>query len=175
MKELRTCEIEGCDRIHYAKGHCRVHYYKQRRARNPQKVAISVGRRGRPDGHKLSQETKNKIAQSKVGHRHSIETKDKIAAGLVKYFKKKNPLSKELTRMYGDVAGDWIEENKEEIDAAEDVNTLIRMRAISRVEYPVGPAIEWMAINNVTPELLVLAKEAMEEEENKNKEGEEDD
>jgi len=45
--------------------------------------------RGRPKGHKLSQASKNKIANSKRGHPHNKETKGKIAKSLVKYFDKK--------------------------------------------------------------------------------------
>lgn len=90
----------------------------------------------------------------------------------MRYFRKKNSLAKELMKMYGnvDVAADWIREHEEEINSTENVNTLSRMRTIKTVEFPVGPAIEWLAIENITPELLVLAKEALEE--NEKEEGE---
>lgn len=42
--------------------------------------------RGRPKGYKLSQASKDKIANSKRGQAHSKETKDKIANSLVDYF-----------------------------------------------------------------------------------------
>lgn len=38
-----------------------------------------MAKRGRPTGHKLSIETKNKISQSKLGKRHTEATKKKIS------------------------------------------------------------------------------------------------
>lgn len=43
--------------------------------------------RGRPKGHKLSQETKDQIAESKTGYNHEEKTKDKIAGSVVKHYK----------------------------------------------------------------------------------------
>lgn len=169
-KERKTCEVEDCENPQAGKGYCKSHYYRWKRYGDP--LGTSASKRGRPLNHKLSQETKDKIGRSKLGHKHSEETKDKISEGVKKYFRKKYPLSDELAQMYGDIAMDWIEEHEEEINAIDDVRTLSRMRTANRIEYTIGPVIEILAVNNITPELLVLAKEAMEE--NKNEEGEEE-
>lgn len=43
-------------------------------------------KRGRPFGHKLSEESKNKIRQSRLGQDHSDKTRVKISKSLNKYF-----------------------------------------------------------------------------------------
>lgn len=168
MKELRICEVEGCNRKKYARNWCTMHYARWRK----NGTLVKRSNRGRKEGYQASQQTKDKMSRSKLGQKHSNKTKDKISAGLMRYFRKKNSLAKELMKMYGnvDVAADWIREHEEEINSTENVNTLSRMRTIKTVEFPVGPAIEWLAIENITPELLVLAKEALEE--NEKEEGE---
>ncbi len=42
--------------------------------------------RGRPKGHKLSTESKRKIAESRTGQKHTEPTKQKISKTLTKYF-----------------------------------------------------------------------------------------
>jgi len=42
------------------------------------------GKRGRPEGHKLSQESKDKIRDGRLGKRHTQETRDKISMSLSK-------------------------------------------------------------------------------------------
>lgn len=46
-----------------------------------------MGKRGRPKGTKLSEETKEKIAAARRGTKHSDETKVKIANTLKEFFK----------------------------------------------------------------------------------------
>jgi hypothetical protein len=43
-------------------------------------------KRGRPFGYKLSDESKQKISESKIGQTHDLDTKDKISASLKRYF-----------------------------------------------------------------------------------------
>ena len=40
-------------------------------------VVVEKNRQGRPLGFKLSEESKNKIRQSRIGKRHTQETKNK--------------------------------------------------------------------------------------------------
>ena len=44
-------------------------------------------KRGRPKGHKLSQESKDKIAKSKTGQKHRYLTKRKISRSVKRWFK----------------------------------------------------------------------------------------
>lgn len=46
-----------------------------------------MAKRGRPKGHKLSEESKQKISVSKTGYIHSGRTKKKISKSLKKYFR----------------------------------------------------------------------------------------
>ena len=115
--------------------------------------------RGRPSTWVVPQETKDKISASRKGFRHTIETKEKIAKSLRTYFRRKNTLSDELSRMYPKCR-DWINKNKEALNDG-SVNSLSRMRSMSYTEYPVGELIEYIAVDDLTPELLVLYKECM--------------
>lgn len=45
-----------------------------------------MAKRGRPEGHKLSDKTKHKISESKTGQIHSFITRTKIANGVRTYF-----------------------------------------------------------------------------------------
>jgi len=121
---------------------------------------MSSGRRGRPIGFKLSEISKRSISESKKGQRHRQETKDKISDSLIVFFKRKNPLSEELTNMYcnfeepGEVC-EWMAENEENLDRLDDVMTLKSLRNANRIEITVGPNIEFFS-HEITPELLVL-------------------
>lgn len=46
-----------------------------------------AGRRGRPLGHRLSQESKDRIAASKTGYIHGKDAKRRISNSLIDYFK----------------------------------------------------------------------------------------
>ena len=121
---------------------------------------MSSGRRGRPIGFKLSEISKRSISESKRGQRHKQETKDKISDSLIVFFKRKNPLSEELTNMYcnfeeGGEVCEWMAQNEENLDRLDDVMTLKSLRNANRIEITVGPNIEFFS-HEITPELLVL-------------------
>jgi len=124
------------------------------------------GRRGRPIGFRLSESSKRAISESKKGQRHKQETKDKISSSLIVYFKRKNPLSEELTNMYcnfemGGEVCDWMMENEDNIDMIEDVMTLKNLRNANRIEITVGANIEYFS-HEITPEMIVLFMERCE-------------
>jgi hypothetical protein len=120
---------------------------------------MSSGRRGRPIGFRLSEASRRAISESKKGQKHKQETKNKISDSLILYFKKKNPLSEELTKMYCDESHpevcEWMEDNKNELDRIDDVMTLKAVRNSNRIELVIGSNIEYFS-HEVTPELLVL-------------------
>lgn len=127
---------------------------------------MSNGRRGRPIGFKLSETSKRAISESKKGQKHKQETKDKISNSLIIYFKKKHPLSEELTNMYcnfeeGGEVCEWMANNEDDIDRIDDVMTLKNLRNANRIEIAVGPNIEYFS-HEITPELVVLFLEACE-------------
>lgn len=126
------------------------------------------GRRGRPLGYKLSEESKRAISESKKGQKHRPETRDKISKSLIVHFKNKNPLSEELANMYCNFDengefNDWIEDNCEILDGCDDILTLKSLRNARRIEITLGINIEYFS-HEITPELIVLFKEACEEE-----------
>ncbi len=45
-----------------------------------------MAKRGRPEGHILSDESKQKISESKTGQLHTMEVRDKIGQGVKAYF-----------------------------------------------------------------------------------------
>lgn len=120
------------------------------------------GKRGRPIGFRLSEESKRAISESKKGQRHKQTTKDKISRSLIIYFKKKNPLSEEIANKYcridDDITCDWVNSVAEELDELEDVMTIKSLRNTLRTEITWGENIEFFS-HEVTPELLVLFKE----------------
>ncbi|RKZ10821.1 hypothetical protein DRQ25_01560 [Candidatus Fermentibacteria bacterium] len=120
------------------------------------------GRRGRPIGFKLSEESKRAISMSKMGQRHKPETRDKISRALIGYFKRMNPLSDEISCSYGrfeDACIDeWIEATREELNMLEDVMTDKSMRNSRRIEITCGQNIEYFS-HNLTPELILIFKE----------------
>jgi hypothetical protein len=121
------------------------------------------GRRGRPLGFKLSEESKRAISESKKGQKHKQETKEKISKSLIIHFRNKNPLSEELTNMYCRFGDDelcgWMTDNSEELDSYDDVLTLKTLRNARRIEISIGVNIEYFS-HEITPELICLFKEA---------------
>jgi hypothetical protein len=124
------------------------------------------GKRGRPLGFKLSEDTKRAISESKKGQKHKEETKNKISRSLIIYFKNKNPLSEEITNTYCRADDDrlcaWINEVCEELDSFEDVVTERSLRNKAKVEVTCGHYIELFS-HNFNPELIYLFKEFCEE------------
>lgn len=124
------------------------------------------GKRGRPLGFRLSEDSKRAISMSKTGQRHRQETKDKISRSLIMYFRKKNPISEEITNYYCDSMDDdmcdWIQEVGDELDASMDVMTDRALRNKCKIEITCGGNIEYFS-HNITPELIVMFKEYCEE------------
>jgi hypothetical protein len=120
------------------------------------------GKRGRPLGFRLSEESKRAISEAKKGQKHKEETKHKISRSLRVYFKKQNPLSEEITNTYcradDDDLCDWVFEVREDLDNLSDVLTEKVLRNRTRMEITCGGNIEFFS-HNVTPELIVLLKE----------------
>ena len=125
-----------------------------------------TGKRGRPEGHRLSDESKKAISESKKGQEHSQETKDKISKSLIIYFKRLNTLSDEVTNIYcrigDDVVCDWMNEIREDLDESDEILTERRMRNSRRIEICCGQNIEYFS-HNLTPEVIVLFKEFCED------------
>ncbi len=124
------------------------------------------GRRGRPLGFRLSEESKRAIRESKKGQKHRQETRDKISKSLLIYFRRQDPLSEEITNMYCRIDDDelcgWVYEVAEELDSFDDIMTIKSLRNARRIEMPVGATIEYFS-HEITPELLALFREVCEE------------
>jgi len=123
-----------------------------------------VRKRGRPIGHKLSESTKEKIRQKRLGRSHSKETRDKISRSLVAYFKKRDLLSDSLEYEYSylsEEATDWVFENRDAIDETEHVMTEKRLSYLKQLEIALGNDIENMFGHKATPEFFILLKEEM--------------
>ena len=120
------------------------------------------GKRGRPMGFKLSENSKRAISQSKLGQRHKEITKDRISHSLIMYFRRKNPLSEEIINRYCRATDDklwyWVREIQEELDASMDILTDRSLKNKNRIEITCGPNIEYFG-HSITPELLLLFKE----------------
>lgn len=123
------------------------------------------GKRGRPIGHHLSEESKRAIAESKRGQKHKQETRDKISRSLIIYFNQFNSLSDELADRYcrtdDDELCNWINEVRDELDSSESILTQKRMRNKRRIELCCGNNIEFFS-HNLTPETMVIIKDLVE-------------
>lgn len=126
----------------------------------------SIIKRGRPLGFRLSEASKRAISMSKTGQKHRSETKDKISRSLMIFFKRKNPLSEEITNRYcranDDVMCAWINNVQEELDSSINIFTDKMLLNKGKIEITCGSNIEFFS-HAVTPELLVLFKEHCEE------------
>jgi hypothetical protein len=121
-----------------------------------------AGKRGRPVGHRLSDESKKAISEAKRGQQHSQATKDKISRSLILYFKKLNTLSDEVTDRYCRVGDDdmcdWVNEVREDLDEADDILTEKGLRNKRRKEICCGHNIEYFS-HNLNPEIIVMFME----------------
>jgi hypothetical protein len=120
---------------------------------------------GRPKGHVLSKESKDKIGRSKTGFRHTTETKDRISASVLRYYDKLNPLSDEMFKYYTKINAGYevlkfLAENKEEIDSFDDVKTERKLRSMQYYECELWDATS--VGDTITPQLLLLLKEEIE-------------
>jgi hypothetical protein len=119
-------------------------------------------KRGRPFGHRLSDETKNKIRCKRLGTHHSKETRDKISKSLSRYFKKKDSLSDSMLYEYNYVseeAVEWVEVNKDTIDDVDNVVAEKKLLRPNQIELCIGSDIEYFFGHNTTPEFLLMLKE----------------
>lgn len=62
-------------------------------------------RRGRPTGHKLSDVTKMKISNSKMGQTHTEETKNKISESVTEYYKTEKGMAQR--QLYGEINSEF--------------------------------------------------------------------
>lgn len=120
------------------------------------------GKRGRPLGFRLTEESKRAISNSKRGQRHKEETKDKISRSLVLYFRKKNPLSEEIINSYCRIDDDdmcaWISNVRDELDDCFEIRTEKSMQNTRKIEMSYGHNIEFFS-HSITPELIILVRE----------------
>ena len=124
------------------------------------------GQKGRPIGFRLSQASKRAISESKKGQKHKESTKNKISRSLQNYFRKKNPMSEELLNTYcrtpDDVMYRWVCDIASEIDEFRDILTQRAMFNKLRVEISYGHNIEEIFSHSITPELLLMYKQELE-------------
>lgn len=82
------------------------------------------------------------------------------------YFRKKNPISEELSCRYFHKfnydAGDWLDEVRDELDSTMEIMTEKALRNKNKIEICCGFNIEYFS-HNITPELIILFKEYCEE------------
>lgn len=119
-------------------------------------------RRGRPLGFRLSDDSKKAISMSKTGQQHRPETKDKISRSLITYFRKKNPLSEEISARYFRVmdrdALEWMRDVEDDLDSFSELMTDRAIKNKCKIEITCGHNIEYFS-HNITPELIYLFKE----------------
>ena len=118
--------------------------------------------RGRPIGFRLTDESKDKIRQKRLGSTHTEETKDKISKSLAAYYKKRDSLSDSMEYEYGCVAEavDWIVDNKEEIDDMEHVLTERKLIYLRQLEMCFGYDIDIFG-HNQNPEFILMLEEEL--------------
>lgn len=120
------------------------------------------GKRGRPLGYRLSESSKRAISMAKTGQKHRQETREKISKSLLNYFKRKSPLSEEITNRYcrcsDDLMCDWLYEVQEDLDMSPNIMTEKTMNSKGKIEISCGNNIEFYS-HNITPELILLIKE----------------
>lgn len=122
------------------------------------------GRRGRPLGLKLSEETKDKIRHKRIGKAHTEKTKDKISESMHKHFKSRDLLTESLAYDYRFSTEEvlcWIDNNEESINNCEEVLTNKRISYANQIEQPVGVNIDQFFGHNMTPEFILLLKEEL--------------
>lgn len=123
-----------------------------------------IHRRGRPFGHRLSEETKNKIRIGRSGAKHRQDTKDKISRSLSAYFKRRDSFAAALEYEYisiSDEALDWIDDNRDDIDISDSIITERRLLHLRQLEISVGNELEQFFGHNANPEFLLLLKEQL--------------
>jgi len=120
--------------------------------------------RGRPLGFKLSDESKDKIRQKRLGTTHTIETKDKISESLAKYFKDRDLLTTSLENDYrfaNKEVQEWINTHDDVLNSCSEVLTNKRLGYVTKIEYPVGSNIDSFFGHSITPEFILMLKEEL--------------
>lgn len=120
-------------------------------------------RPGRPVGYELSDEAKDRIRLSRVGKSHSTETRNKISMSLIKYFRKKDPVSNGIENEYKNFPSEarrWICDHKWEIDNTEGIMANKRIAYLSQQEVCYGSEIESFC-HYATPEFFLILKEEL--------------
>jgi hypothetical protein len=129
-------------------------------------ITLLKKHRGRPYGHRLSEKTKDKIRQKRIGMHHSPETRTKISKALSDFFKKQGSVSTDMLRDYEDFEElvSWIEENSEYLDDEDNIIvTERRLSSFRQLEVSLGKnEIEQLFGHSATPEFLLLLKEELE-------------
>lgn len=124
---------------------------------------VRRGKKGRPAGFRLSEASKRAISEAKKGQKHKETTKSKISKSLKSYFRKKNPLSEEIAKAYKRVSDDsmygWLCEVSHDLDGCMDVLTQKALYNKLRIEISYGHNIEDIFSHSVTPEILLMYKE----------------
>jgi len=122
-----------------------------------------IKKRGRPVGYELTDESKNKIRQSRLGKPHSKETKNKISRSLIRYFRKRDPVSNGLENEYKyfpKEAKKWLADHRDEIDNTDDIISNKRIVYLGQLEVCYGSDIENLC-HLMTPEFLLMLKEEL--------------
>ena len=126
----------------------------------------NYGKKGRPIGFKLSDASKRSISEAKKGQKHKESTKDKISKSLQNYFRRKFPLSDEITNIYCRIDDEgvceWLCDVSSELDDFRDVLTQKAMYGKLRIEISYGDNMDTIFSHSITPELLLMIKEELE-------------
>lgn len=114
---------------------------------------------GRPVGHKLSRDSRDKIAKTKTGSKHTEETKDKISKSNKAFFKRKNSWTDDLFKYCRDIgARDWLKQNKVALDTTENCYAPWHLHnKWARMEFLVEDVDIFS--HNENPEVLLIRKE----------------
>lgn len=118
---------------------------------------------GRPVGYELSDLSKEKIRQSRIGKSHSLETRNKISTSLLRYFKKRDPVSIGIEYEYRSFpieAREWLEDHRAEMDITSNIMTNKRIEYLSQHEISYGSEIENFC-HRATPEFFLMLKEEL--------------
>lgn len=119
--------------------------------------------RGRPIGMKLSDESKQKISNGRMGCEHTMETKDKISESVSKYWRDLDSDVVGMLKQYEDdpEAYQWLLDHKDEIDDDPTFYSEQKRRNKRKLEVPghIPSYFDNLRINDLTPETLVIMKD----------------
>lgn len=119
--------------------------------------------RGRPPGFRLSEKSKSKIKESRLGRHHSEETKNRISQSLINYFKKRDSLADSIRNEYEHFpyyVDQWIMDHKDVLDDMDSVITEKKLVHLKQLELCFGNEIDRFG-HNATPEFFLMLKEEL--------------